>query len=460
MIGTVEETTDPVFTTKLTRIDLVAPTTVEHDLDRTHYAANLVPAVQGARASETFEIPKDAPPTPGPLAQLGAGAGRRAHRRQLDARRPAAGLPLHALGRADLLAPGRLAGPRHERDRRGRSRDRARVGDSDRVDATVALAALAAQLERGRPRVHADARALLGRRHARGRDLVRLRRRGHDDPLRRRDLRAHAGGRDRLHGHLPRGRRHRRQRPRRHRRPGRPGSAPGGARRQRHESVRRDRRRRRGDRAADTRPGAAGVPGQAAPHRAPERLRRSRAVAAVGDAGRLDLPLDGELAHRLHDRGSARARGPHRRRARAAVRPAQPPPPRRLRELRARSELCVDRPPDHRLRAAHGVRGRRRVRGARPAASRPASRRNAWLLRPRELVLRRAARVERAARRGPARQRRARRDRGLLPRARRAARLGPLPETVSIPADRILRVDDDPSRPEDGSFRVLVEGGK
>ena len=36
----------------------------------------------------------------------------------------------------------------------------------------------------------------------------------------------------------------------------------------------------------------------------------------------------------------------------------------------------------------------------------------------------------------------------------------PLPETVSIPADRILRVDDDPSRPEDGSFRVLVEGGK
>jgi hypothetical protein len=67
VIGTVEETTDPVFTTKLTRIDLVAPTTVEHDLDRTHYAANLVPAVQGARASETFEIPKDAPPTPGPL---------------------------------------------------------------------------------------------------------------------------------------------------------------------------------------------------------------------------------------------------------------------------------------------------------------------------------------------------------------------------------------------------------
>jgi len=36
----------------------------------------------------------------------------------------------------------------------------------------------------------------------------------------------------------------------------------------------------------------------------------------------------------------------------------------------------------------------------------------------------------------------------------------PLPETVTISADRILRVDDDPSRPEDGSVRVIVEGGK
>ena len=66
VIGTVEETNDPVFPTTLTRIDLVAPTALEDDLSRTHYAANLVPAVQGARASETFEIPKDVPPTPGP----------------------------------------------------------------------------------------------------------------------------------------------------------------------------------------------------------------------------------------------------------------------------------------------------------------------------------------------------------------------------------------------------------
>jgi hypothetical protein len=35
-----------------------------------------------------------------------------------------------------------------------------------------------------------------------------------------------------------------------------------------------------------------------------------------------------------------------------------------------------------------------------------------------------------------------------------------VPETVTIPADRILRVDDDPSRPEAGSLQVTVEGGK
>ncbi len=36
----------------------------------------------------------------------------------------------------------------------------------------------------------------------------------------------------------------------------------------------------------------------------------------------------------------------------------------------------------------------------------------------------------------------------------------PLPETVLIEADRILRVDNDRSRPEDGSFQIIVEGGK
>jgi hypothetical protein len=35
-----------------------------------------------------------------------------------------------------------------------------------------------------------------------------------------------------------------------------------------------------------------------------------------------------------------------------------------------------------------------------------------------------------------------------------------LPDSVAIAADRILRVDNDPSRPESGSVRVVVEGGK
>ena len=35
-----------------------------------------------------------------------------------------------------------------------------------------------------------------------------------------------------------------------------------------------------------------------------------------------------------------------------------------------------------------------------------------------------------------------------------------LPETLSFPADQILRVDDDPSVPEAGSLQVMVQGGK
>jgi hypothetical protein len=60
----VDETADPVFLEPVTRIDLDAATTVAHDLGRTHLAGNLVPAVQGERMSETFVIP-GAPPPPG-----------------------------------------------------------------------------------------------------------------------------------------------------------------------------------------------------------------------------------------------------------------------------------------------------------------------------------------------------------------------------------------------------------
>jgi hypothetical protein len=37
---------------------------------------------------------------------------------------------------------------------------------------------------------------------------------------------------------------------------------------------------------------------------------------------------------------------------------------------------------------------------------------------------------------------------------------GPLPETLTFSADQILRVDNDPSRPEAGSLQVIVEGSK
>jgi hypothetical protein len=57
LIGQVAETVDPVYYVPLTRVDLQAPTSVEHDLTRTHYAGNLLPAVQGERTSEAFTIP-------------------------------------------------------------------------------------------------------------------------------------------------------------------------------------------------------------------------------------------------------------------------------------------------------------------------------------------------------------------------------------------------------------------
>lgn len=65
VVGAVVETDDPVFAVPLTRIDLEAPTQLEDDLARTHYAGNLLPVVQGARASETFAIPEP-PPAPPP----------------------------------------------------------------------------------------------------------------------------------------------------------------------------------------------------------------------------------------------------------------------------------------------------------------------------------------------------------------------------------------------------------
>ncbi len=59
--GVPQEISDPVFQVPITRVTLAAPTTQDHDLTRTQYAGNLVPATQGLRTTETFAIP----PAPG-----------------------------------------------------------------------------------------------------------------------------------------------------------------------------------------------------------------------------------------------------------------------------------------------------------------------------------------------------------------------------------------------------------
>ncbi|HEV8460330.1 MAG TPA: baseplate J/gp47 family protein [Gaiellaceae bacterium] len=68
-VAAVKEVEDPVPAppVPLTRVDLVAPTTLDHDLEKTTFAGNLLPAQQGGRASETFAIPDPsvAPPPPG-----------------------------------------------------------------------------------------------------------------------------------------------------------------------------------------------------------------------------------------------------------------------------------------------------------------------------------------------------------------------------------------------------------
>lgn len=65
------ELKDPVFDVDVTRVWLAAPTTADHDLTRTVYAGNLVPATQGLRTTETFTIPGDVVnPPPGPVTAL------------------------------------------------------------------------------------------------------------------------------------------------------------------------------------------------------------------------------------------------------------------------------------------------------------------------------------------------------------------------------------------------------
>lgn len=71
VVASASETTDPLYDVLLTRVLLSAPTVFEHDLFDTAVAGNIVPAVQGARTSETFLIPGGTPvPTPTPPAPV------------------------------------------------------------------------------------------------------------------------------------------------------------------------------------------------------------------------------------------------------------------------------------------------------------------------------------------------------------------------------------------------------
>ncbi len=70
-VSATEETYDPLIgdppPTPLTRIFLQAATTNDHDLNSTAVAGNIVPAVQGLRQSDTFTIPDPATPSSGPV---------------------------------------------------------------------------------------------------------------------------------------------------------------------------------------------------------------------------------------------------------------------------------------------------------------------------------------------------------------------------------------------------------
>ena len=61
-----EPVSDPLFGVALTKVLLAAPTTDDHDLYTTVVAGNIVPAVQGLRRTEAFVIPDPAMP-PGPV---------------------------------------------------------------------------------------------------------------------------------------------------------------------------------------------------------------------------------------------------------------------------------------------------------------------------------------------------------------------------------------------------------
>ena len=184
---------------------------------------------------------------------------------------------------------------------------------------------------------------------------------------------------------------------------------------------------RRGDRPADPRPRPQAFRDTAA-RRAAARLHRRGTVAALGTAGRHHIPLDGELADRVHHRGPD---GDARSRRSAAARANDLLDRRRL----AGYESYVLAPQYASLdlqitvvRATRRFRRRGRVRGAHAPAPRAAARRHPGFFDHSRWAFG-AAGVERAAGRGAACGRLPASPRSL-PRAWRPAGLGALPETV------------------------------
>ncbi len=224
---------------------------------------------------------------------------------------------------------------------------------------------------------------------------------------------------------LPRGRRLGRQRPRGHDRQRRAGAGAGIAHQRVHQPLSRHRRRGRRDHRAGAQPRAAEVRRGAASRRAGQRLRGGGAVAPVGAAGGHHVPLDGQLADRAHAAptppGARSRRSPSSSRSPSCWTSGGWPATRATSCRRATSRsICGSRSARSPPASASDVQAAVLAR-LQPGS---APRRRGRVLRPLTLELRRAAGVERAARRHPVMPGRRRRPPGRVPRARRPARTG------------------------------------
>ena len=422
-VAATEETDDPLLgyppyppPTPLTRIFLQAGTTDDHDLNSTAIAGNIVPAVQGVRQSETFTIPDPSTPPPGPVV-VRVGANWTPQDPRPDYRY--------------CLTTGPLAWL-------------ATTGQDDPLPARpeIVLSQVPADGTSGAPPWEFQ-HWLLGA--GPGDQVFTLTPEQYSPVLTSNgttwyDYDGDGGttirfgdgtfGMSPLAGHglqraLPRGRRLDRQRARGHDRQRRAGAGAGIAHQRVHQPLPRHGRRRRRDHRAGTQPRAAEVQRGAASRGAGQRLRGGRAVAPVGTAGGHRVPLDGKLAHRRPPTpippGPRSRRSPSSSRSPScsissgwpATRATSCPP----RYVSIDLQITVSAHP-----AYSGSDVQAAVLAA--AAARVPSRRRGRVLRPFTLELRRAAGVERAARRRPVVPGCRRRTPGPVPRARRPAGVG------------------------------------